>query len=84
MPVDLAAYEAAKATQPEFYRAGDSMLYGVRRSAAALRPPTGSALRPPAALVAPVASAAAARAARRATSACRAPAAPRPNARDGM
>ena len=30
VPVDLAAYEAAKASEPEFYRAGDSMLYGVR------------------------------------------------------
>jgi len=41
VPVDLAAYEAAKATQPEFYRAGDSMLYGVRRPAAALCPSAG-------------------------------------------
>lgn len=32
VPVDLAAYEAAKASEPEFYRAGDSMLYGVRCS----------------------------------------------------
>ncbi|KAK9839477.1 hypothetical protein WJX81_004402 [Elliptochloris bilobata] len=29
VPVDLKAYEAAKAREPEFYRAGDSMLYGV-------------------------------------------------------
>ncbi len=30
VPVDLEAYQAAKAREPEFYRAGDSMLYGVR------------------------------------------------------
>lgn len=30
VPIDLAAYEAARASEPEFYRAGDSMLYGVR------------------------------------------------------
>lgn len=37
IPTTLEEYEKMKQTAPEFYRAGDSMLYGVRCSTSALR-----------------------------------------------
>ncbi len=38
VPTTLEEYEKLKQTMPEFYRAGDSLLYGVRHSTSAPTP----------------------------------------------